>query len=140
MKIILFLLFCMVSTSQIQAQPAAKQIRQLLTKQAKDWSRGDIPAYMNGYWKSDSLVFIGSSGINYGWKNTLTHYQEKYPDAATMGQLRFDIVQVKPLSSDCYFVLGKWFLTRTAGDVNGHFTLIFRKFKNGWRIVSDHSS
>ncbi len=124
----------------MQAQTADKQIRQLLDQQAKDWSRGDIPAYMNGYWKSDSLVFIGSSGISYGWKNTLAHYQQKYPDAATMGKLRFDIVQVKSLSSDCYFVLGKWFLTRTAGDVNGHFTLIFRKFKNGWRIVSDHSS
>lgn len=137
---ILILLLCIMLVPKTHAQPAEKQIRELLASQTIAWNRGDIPAFMSGYWKSDSLVFVGKSGITYGWQKTLDNYQKNYPDAATMGQLRFDIVQLKKLSSNTYFVLGKWFLKRTIGDVGGHFTLILKRFKEGWKVVSDHSS
>ncbi len=134
------LLLCIVLLPKTHAQPAEKQIRELLANQTVAWNRGDIPEFMSGYWKSDSLVFVGKSGITYGWQKTLDNYLKNYPDAATMGQLRFDIVQLKKLSSNTCFVLGKWFLKRTVGDVGGHFTLILKKFKEGWKVVSDHSS
>ncbi len=137
---ILILLFCTGLLPQTYARPAEKQIRALLENQTVAWNRGDIPAFMSGYWKSDSLVFVGKSGITYGWQKTLDNYKKNYPDTATMGQLRFDIVQLKKLSGNTYFVLGKWFLKRTVGDVGGHFTLILKKFKEGWKVVSDHSS
>jgi len=140
MKTIFLLMLSLQLTAKTHAQPAEKQIRVLLANQVNGWNRGNIPAFMNGYWKSDSLMFVGKSGITYGWQKILDNYQKNYPNAATMGQLNFDIVQLKLLSTGCYFVLGKWFIKRTAGDVNGHFTLILQKFKDGWKIVSDHSS
>ena len=137
---ILTLVLCIVLLPKTHALPAEKQIRELLANQTMAWNNGDIPAFMSGYWNSDSLVFVGKSGITYGWQKTLDNYQKNYPDAAIMGQLQFDIVQLKKLCGNTYFVLGKWFLKRTIGDVGGHFTLILKKFKDGWKVVSDHSS
>jgi len=95
---------------------------------------------MKGYWNSDSLLFVGKTGARYGYQTTLQNYKKGYPDAAAMGKLNFDILQVKKISGDCYFVLGKWALTRTIGDVSGYYTLIFRKIYQKWVIVADHSS
>ena len=95
---------------------------------------------MSGYWQSDSLLFVGSTGANYGFANTLKNYQKGYPDSAAMGKLNFDVLQVKPLSNVFYFVLGKWYLTRSIGNLNGFYTLLFKKINGQWKIVVDHSS
>ena len=95
---------------------------------------------MKGYWKSDSLVFIGKNGPRYGYANTLVSYKNAYPDTAAMGQLSFELLELKRLSSQYYFVTGKWHLSRTIGDLKGYFTLLIRKMKNKWLIVKDHSS
>lgn len=95
---------------------------------------------MNGYWKSDSLMFIGKNGVTYGYNKTLNNYRRNYPDTAAMGKLTFDILEVKRLSADHYFVLGKWMLQRSIGDLSGHYTLLFRKINGEWVIVADHSS
>lgn len=115
-------------------------IRSILDQQTKAWNNGDLDAFMVGYLNSDSLVFIGKSGPTYGYKNTLANYKKGYPDKSHMGNLHFDIVSIKPLNANHYFVIGKWYLTRTVGNVNGVFTLVLRKTKEGWRIISDHSS
>lgn len=117
-----------------------KAIRTLLATQSAAWNRGDIDSFMKGYWENDSLMFIGSSGITYGWTNTLNNYKKGYPDTATMGKLTFTLLHMKKLSGEYYQVIGKWFLKRSVGDVGGHFTLLFRKIKGQWVIVSDHSS
>ena len=95
---------------------------------------------MYGYWQSDSLLFIGKSGPKYGYATTLNNYKKGYPDTASMGKLHFDLLQLKRLSPVYYFVVGKWSLQRTAGDLQGYFTLLFRKIKNRWVIMADHSS
>jgi ketosteroid isomerase-like protein len=95
---------------------------------------------MVGYWNDDSLMFIGKSGVTYGYNNTLNNYKKGYSDTAQMGKLVFDILQVKRISVDHYFVVGKWFLKRSVGDIGGHYTLLFRKIKGRWVIVADHSS
>ena len=117
-----------------------KQIRKILEQQTIWWNKGDIDKFMQGYWKHDSLMFIGQNGVTYGYENTLKNYKKNYKDAATMGKLYFTILQVKRLSAEYYFVLGKWFLKRTVGDIGGHYTLIFKKINGQWVIVSDHSS
>jgi ketosteroid isomerase-like protein len=117
-----------------------KAIRTLLAGQTAAWNRGDITSFMNGYWENDSLMFIGKSGVTYGWTNTLNNYKKGYPDTAAMGQLAFTLIQVKKLSKEYYHVTGKWFLKRTAGDLGGHYTLLFRKIKGQWVIIADHSS
>ena len=115
-------------------------IRNILTQQTVAWNGGDIENFMKGYWNNDSLMFIGKSGITYGWKKTLENYKRSYPDVAAMGKLDFDIIQIKRLSFMYFTVVGKWHLSRTIGDLKGYFTLIFKKIKKNWIIVSDHSS
>jgi ketosteroid isomerase-like protein len=115
-------------------------IRQLLARQSADWNRGDIDNFMKGYWENDSLMFIGKSGVTYGWTNTRNNYKKGYPDTAAMGKLTFTLIHVNKLSKEYYHVTGKWFLKRSIGDVGGHFTLLFRKIKGSWVIVADHSS
>ena len=117
-----------------------KQVRDVLAKQNMAWNRGDVDAFMVGYWENDSLMFIGKSGITYGYKNTLANYKKNYPDTATMGKLTFTLIKLRQLSPEFFHVTGKYYLTRTIGDASGHFTLLFRKIKGKWVIISDHSS
>lgn len=140
MRKLLFCL-CLLQLTFAYAQNNDEQIiRSILNRQTQDWNRGDISAFMKGYWESDSLMFIGKNGVTYGYQTTLNNYKKNYPDVTAMGQLQFNILQVKPLGEGHYFVLGKWMLKRTIGDLSGHYTLLFKKIKGEWVIVADHSS
>lgn len=129
-----------VSIAYEHEQANIKAIQSILQNQTAAWNKGDLKAFMEGYWENDSLVFIGKTGPTYGYKNTLDNYKKNYPDASHMGKLHFDIVSIKSLNINHYFVIGKWFLQRSVGNVNGVFTLVIRKTKDGWKIISDHSS
>lgn len=134
--------FCAAAQSK-PARPAGGDetaIRKAMNEQLAAWNAGDLTRFMGTYWQDDSLMFIGKSGVTYGWQKTLDNYKKGYPDTATMGKLDFTILQVKRLSAIYFFVVGKWHLTRSVGDVGGHYTLLFRKVKNKWVIVADHSS
>jgi ketosteroid isomerase-like protein len=133
----LLLLFSVKSWSQPKDEMA---IRSLLKVQTAAWNRGDVEGFMEGYWKNDSLMFIGKSGINWGWQKTLDNYKKGYPDTTAMGKLSFDILVVKKLSPEYFYVVGKWMLKRTIGDLSGHFNLLFRKMNDQWVIIADHSS
>ena len=115
-------------------------IRKLLTAQTVAWNKGDLEGFMQTYWHSDSLMFIGKSGIKWGWENTLNNYRKGYPDTAAMGQLSFDIITIKPLSPQYAYAVGKWMLQRSIGNLSGHFDLLLRKINGQWYIVADHSS
>jgi len=115
-------------------------IRRILADQITAWNKGDLDDFMKGYWNNDSLTFIGQSGITYGYDNTLNNYKKNYSSPDKMGQLFFTLLKVQRISADHYFVIGKWFLKRKAGDVGGVYTLLFRKISGHWYIVADHSS
>ncbi|WP_133272923.1 YybH family protein [Hymenobacter radiodurans] len=118
-----------------------QDISQVLTTQTAAWNRGDVSGFMQGYWQSDSLVFIGKSGLTYGWQPTLDNYRRSYPDAAAMGQLTFSNLRITPISPEAAHVVGRWQLARpAAGDLGGHFLLVFRRIAGRWVIVADHSS
>ena len=119
---------------------AEEKIRLVLAEQQICWNKGDIDCFMVGYWNSDSLRFIGKSGINYGWQATLDNYKKSYPDKAAMGKLEFDILNVEPMGAENYLVTGNWKLVREADEPNGLFTLIWKRFGNEWKIIYDHSS
>jgi len=140
MKTPFLALLLFISSSVFAQSNARENILKTMHLQEKAWNEGNLEAFMEPYWKSDSLMFIGKSGVTYGWQKTLDNYRKGYPDKAAMGILKFDILQTKELSSDCCFVVGKWHLSRVAGNLSGHFTLIFRRIKNEWVIVADHSS
>jgi hypothetical protein len=136
----LLLIYIMIGYSSIAQSRDEAEVRGLLNRQTKEWNAGNIPAFMNTYWKSDSLMFIGKTGITYGWQKTLDNYKKNYPDTAAMGKLKFDLLEVKRLSTAYFFVVGKWYLTRSIGDIGGVFTLLLRKVANRWLIIADHSS
>lgn len=140
MRTTAFFLLCFFSAKLNAQEKDRTQILKILEDQTIYWNKGDIDHFMAGYWNSDSLMFIGKNGVTYGYQNTLNNYKKNYSDREKMGQLKFDILQVKRISSDAYFVVGKWFLKRTIGDIGGHYTLLFKKIKGQWCIVADHSS
>lgn len=136
-KLILFLAILM-SNYVVFAQE--KEIRNLLEQQRLEWNKGNLEAYMQGYWESDSLLFVGKNGAKYGWKNTLDNYKKGYPDKATMGFLTFDIKEIKMIDATHAFVLGAWNLKREKDEPKGYFTLLVQKFESDWKIIVDHSS
>jgi ketosteroid isomerase-like protein len=138
-KTILFLLLVSVWCGSIYAQDRQAILKVLNTQQTA-WNNGDIEGYMQGYWKSDSLVFVGSSALVHGWQSTLDRYKKHYPDKAAMGQLTFTILKVAVLDSTNAFVLGGWNLKREKDAPGGYFTLWFKKIDGVWVIVCDHTS
>jgi len=118
--------------------PAA--IEKVMAMQEKAWNEGDIEKFMEGYWNSDSLSFVGKSGVTFGWKATLENYKKTYPDKAAMGKLAFTLIKKAKLGPENYLVIGKWHLQRTKDEVGGHFSLIWKKIKDKWLIISDHTS
>lgn len=133
-----FMLF-MFNSSYAQSSDAT-EISNLLQQQTNDWNKGNIEAFMQGYWKNDSLLFIGKNGVTYGWQQTLENYKKSHPDTTNMGKLNFVIIKIEALSPVYYNVIGKWHLTRSVGNLQGHFTLLIKKIHNKWSIVQDHSS
>lgn len=119
---------------------AKAQIHALLEGLAAAWNRSDIPAFMAGYWKSNDTTFAGAGAVRRGWADVLAHYLQEYPDPAAMGQLTFSDLELHLLVPDAAFVLGHWQLQRASDHPGGVFTLILRRFPEGWRIIHDHSS
>ncbi|MGA0559075.1 YybH family protein [Larkinella sp. VNQ87] len=143
MKKLYTLLLFLLTLSVAHAQTAAdrKAILATLDRQTADWNAGNTEAFMKGYWPSDSLTFVGKVGVTYGYEATLSNYKRRYPDRASMGTLKFTILKLDFPANGVAYVIGKFHLTRPQiGDAEGHFTLLWRKIKGQWLIVSDHSS
>jgi uncharacterized protein (TIGR02246 family) len=130
------------ATIPIDAAPnaLADEIRAVLTAQDEAWNKGDIDAFMNGYWRSGNTVFVSGDQVTRGWQTVRDRYKTKYSDRQKMGTLTFSDLEITPLSTDAAVVLGRWQIQRAADQPHGRFTLILRKFEDGWRIVHDHTS
>lgn len=140
MKLLLSLLL-LCSSYLLSAQSKdEKAILQMLDTQNQAWNRGDVSGFMKGYWENDSLMFIGKSGVTYGYQNTLENYKKGYPDTAAMGKLTTTQIKMIRVSRQYYFIVGKWYLKRSIGDISGHYNLLVRKINGQWVIVADHSS
>jgi ketosteroid isomerase-like protein len=129
-----------VSAAPTQTQNATAQIRSALRAQQEAWNRGDIDAFMNGYARSASTVFVSEDTIRRGWETVRARYRKKYSDRAKMGTLAFSDLDITLLSPDAAVVLGRWSLKRANDQPHGRFTLIFKRLPEGWRIVHDHTS
>ena len=117
-----------------------KAIAAVLENQRSAWNQGDLLGYMQGYWHSDSLVFIGKRGPQYGWQKTYDNYVKSYPDKLAMGELHFTILKIEVIDKKNAFVLGTWLLNREKDEPQGYFTLRLRKINKEWKVVYDHSS
>ena len=128
----------------------APEIQKVLHAQQDAWNRGNIEGFMNGYWNSNETVFVSGDEVTRGWQKVLDRYKAKYSDHAKMGTLTFSEIEITPLSSDSAVALGSWKLKRAtdppshrsgaASEPHGRFTLIFRRFPDGWKIIHDHTS
>jgi ketosteroid isomerase-like protein len=139
-KIIFLLMVVFSTTAMAQTTQDRTAILKVLENQRQGWNKGDMDDYMQGYWKSDSLLFVGKSGPTYGWQKTLDNYKKGYPDKSAMGFLTFGIKKVEFLAKDKAFVLGSWNLKREKDEPKGYFTLLLRKIDGEWKVVVDHSS
>jgi ketosteroid isomerase-like protein len=139
-KLFISLLFSLAAINLHAQMSQSDLILKLLEDQRQAWNRGDINEYMQGYNQSDSLLFVGKSGPQYGWINTLNNYKKSYPDKSAMGYLSFDIKEIKMISADHAFVLGAWHLKREKDEPKGYFTLLVKKIKGEWKVIADHSS
>lgn len=138
--ICLFILISSLAAAQTASDEAG--IRQLLDKQVAAWNRHDLEGFMAGYWNSPKLTFFSDATITTGWQPTLERYRKRYQgEGREMGTLRFADLRVELLGSDAAFVRGAYELTMSSGKKpQGLFTLVLRKFTEGWRIVHDHTS
>lgn len=137
----LFLLFLIPLSSLAQLKSSDRQeILEVMSNQQESWNKADLTSFMEGYWKSDSLKFIGGNGITYGWQTTLANYKKRYPSPEAMGKLTFTILSVEKISNRSVFMIGKYHLKRVTDEPSGYFTLLWHKIDRKWVIVVDHSS
>jgi uncharacterized protein (TIGR02246 family) len=115
-------------------------ISAVLRAQQTAWNRGDVDAFLVGYWHSPELTFSGSSGVARGWDGVLSRYKKNYPDKAAMGQLDFSELEFRFLGPDAALILGRWHLKREKDELGGVFTLVWQRFPEGWKIIHDHTS
>lgn len=123
-----------------EAEKIEEDILEVMMFQTAAWNRGDIAGFMDGYLKTDQLVFVSGDTVTRGWQQTLDRYKKNYDSKAKMGVLSFTDIEVTVISKDAAYVLGSWSLKREKDNPKGKFTIIFRKLREGWRIVYDHSS
>jgi uncharacterized protein (TIGR02246 family) len=127
--------------SPVASRSEEAAIKKLLDTQQDAWNRGDVNAFLEGYWRSPELTFSGSNGIARGFDAVRMRYRKNYPDRAAMGKLDFSALEIRLLGADAALVLGHWHLSRAQGDIGGVFSLVLQHFPNqGWRIIHDHTS
>jgi ketosteroid isomerase-like protein len=144
------LLLVAIFPSSISAQRAAgtnkrsdriiRAVRTVLDAQVEAWNRGDIEGYMAGYRRSEETVFVSGDSLTRGWQTVLARYKKNYDSREKMGTLTFSDLEITPIGSDAAIAVGRWHLQRAKDEPHGRFTLIFRKTRQGWRIVHDHTS
>jgi ketosteroid isomerase-like protein len=127
-------------TDHRDAGDSTGDILAVMHRAEADWNAGDLEGYMDSYRRSDELRFAGGGGIKRGWDEVLESYRQAYPDSASMGRLHFSDLDVTPLGPDAALVVGRWRIERGPEQPHGVYTLIMRRFDEGWRIVHDHTS
>jgi len=143
---LIFLSFALFLTlsQPVQAQTSANKsiaaIRAVIEAQRDAWNKGDIDGYMDGYDRSPDTVFVSGDSVTKGWQTVLERYKRAYDTREKMGQLTFSDLEIKLLTNDKAVVIGRWLLKRTSDEPHGRFTLIFKKTRQGWRIIHDHTS
>jgi ketosteroid isomerase-like protein len=140
MSVFLFVHRQAFAKSAEDRKPDRDAISAVLGAQQTAWNRGDVDAFLLGYWRSPELTFSGSSGVARGWDSVLGRYKKNYPDKAAMGQLDFSELEFRFLGPDAALVLGKWHLQREKDELGGVFTLVWQRFPDGWKIIHDHTS
>ena len=142
--IVTSLVFLCALSAPAQNSPSTTEraVRQVLERQQGAWNHHDLESFMSGYWNSPELTFFSGARISSGWQATIERYRKTYQsEGREMGKLEFSDLNIEGLAPDAAFVRGAWRLTMSDGKTpHGLFTLLFRKFPDGWKIIHDHTS
>ena len=140
--LLLFVVLNCKPSSLKNYKDSCEEINDLMYEQEESWNNGNIEDFMKKYWKNDSLIFIGKSGINYGWNKTTSNYKKSYPSRNLMGLLHFNNIKCLPINDTTHIISGQWNISRldSSKNVGGYYSLMWIKKENGWRIVYDHTS
>lgn len=140
--VLFFCINCSGVEKQISTQDDVSIVSSHMQEQENAWNDGELETFMKHYWKSDSLRFIGKSGLNYGWQKTLDNYKKSYKNKEEMGTLKFTNKSLDIVGEQTIFVIGEWKLIRadSLGDLGGMYSLIWEKKNGKWVITTDHSS
>jgi len=130
---------CTNSDSELKISEIQNEIQTVMDKQKVSWNDGDIEGFMKYYWQSKDLTFQSGNTTLQGWDELLSMYKNDYA-GENMGELDFTDIEINALSNNIAYVLGRWKVTTKDTSKQGLFTLIFKKFNKGWRIILDHSS
>jgi beta-aspartyl-peptidase (threonine type) len=130
------------TVAQNAGEASRAAIRTVIQDQQAAWNRRDLEGFMAGYWNSTDLTFFSGEHEFKGWQAALDRYKKNYQSAGhEMGKLEFANLQIEMLGPAAAFVRGEFHLTMPDGKTpHGLFTLVFRKFPEGWKIVHDHSA
>ena len=126
--------------AQSKDEKIKADVRKVMDEQVAAWNRGDIEGFMKGYWNSPHMTFVSGDTVTKGWQPTLERYKKSYDSRAKMGVLSFTDLEITVTSKESAVVLGRFTLVREKDKPTGMFTLNFRKFKDGWKIILDHTS
>ena len=121
-------------------EQSKEQVLEALSSQENSWNNGDIDGFMKGYWNNDSLMFVSGDRVSYGWQKVTDNYKKTYNSKELMGELTFKVIKTDQLSNDALLVVGSWSLDRGEMDIEGKFSLLWRKINGEWKIVIDHTS
>ena len=139
-KILLF--YFVIFLTSCKSTNNCDEICDLMQEQEESWNKGNIDDFMNKYWNNDSLIFLGKSGINYGWKKTISNYKNSYKNKNEMGRLEFKNILCKPINKSTHIIAGKWSIFRedSIRNIGGYYSLIWVKKDKVWKIIYDHTS
>ena len=139
-KILLF--YFVIFLTRCKSTNNCDEIYDLMQEQEESWNKGNIDDFMNKYWNNDSLIFLGKSGINYGWKKTISNYKNSYKNKNEMGRLEFKNILCKPINKSTHIIAGKWSIYRADSirNIEGYYSLIWVKKDKVWKIIYDHTS
>jgi ketosteroid isomerase-like protein len=140
---LLFLVILLVILAgSAKPQTAPDAVKVVLDKQVADWNAGRLEEFMAGYWRSPDLTFVSGGRKLKGWDATLERYRKTYQaDGREMGKLTFSELDIQTIGDRNAFVRGRFELSLSDGSKpTGLFTLILRKFDDGWKIIHDHTS
>ena len=142
LAVIILLLLPSLAVAKTPSEASTAAVRQVLGQQQEAWNRHDLEGFMSGYWNSTELTFFSGAKVSAGWQSAMDHYRKSYQgEGKEMGHLEFSDLNVQSLGSDAAFVRGTWELSLNSGKKpHGLFTLMFRKFPEGWKIIHDHTS
>ena len=117
-----------------------QRIRARFKEMTEAWNRGDLIAYLAGYWDSEETRWISGGMIVRGLEAIRARYKLIYDSPEKLGQLEVKGLEIDILTDGDALVVGKW--SHIAGQLPrvGVFTIHMKKIQGEWFMATDHAS